>query len=757
MPGDLDPVTVMVSHTRAATLVSVDGTVRVWVPPLAVSTPVAVTLARVRSDLAPNPRVGEGYVLRVTGGMLAAPARVEWQVGSQVTVPAADLRVATLNAAGVLTPLAGAQGAGNLVAAEVAQAGPLVLVARGTLGGASWAPDLAPGAAGDALLWRGDVSGARAAYQSALARGADAHASLGRAVTSLILLARQPPVSDALLRCGLDQDVVLEGVLGEGGVLAQAAADRAGDGSAVLTDASGETGLLADEVYARRTGADVQVVAAGMGFELRVVLPPETATPGALVDRRGFTGQVALRTGGDTFTWTSRGTGHVSWRRGSGFGAQVTVTLEDVVLNGAPGSVTLSGTFSDTVGRAPRLLDNLGVLASVTPPLSGVLEKLLDGCGAQMTEPFLRASARSLADALPPVLEDLELAASAGQDGVLLALPPGLTRLPRALPLGARDARVVKAAVGLLQGALVWASVYQVLGGTPDGGPRVLKDLVVDGMTHVVDSDGGITTGAARVLDLPGISAGLNAHLLEPAAPLVDLRDVRAAWTTALVDVRAALMPQGPQGLLLRVDPLAVETLAPSVLMLTNALLDSLPSGATSVTLEDGVVVRLGAALDAPPTHDTLVAANASQPLSAVVQGNPDAVAAAGRDPVLVWRDRGASNVLLDAVVTVPPAAAQACDGAEDQRCGAGWACAPEELGMCASSLDACVSDAMCSVPGEGCQLPHRCRRALPPVVDWTALRARFAGPHAPGWAPWSWHMLQPLLGQDPVDATLVR
>ena len=49
--------------------------------------------------------------------MLAAPARVEWQVGSQVTVPAADLRLATLNGAGVLTPLAGAQVAGNPFAA----------------------------------------------------------------------------------------------------------------------------------------------------------------------------------------------------------------------------------------------------------------------------------------------------------------------------------------------------------------------------------------------------------------------------------------------------------------------------------------------------------------------------------------------------------------------------------------------------------------------------------------------------------------
>ncbi|HMW49093.1 MAG TPA: hypothetical protein PKC70_12410, partial [Cellvibrionaceae bacterium] len=157
-----------------------------------------------------------------------------------------------------------------------------------------------------------------------------------------------------------------------------------------------------------------------------------------------------------------------------------------------------------------------------------------------------------------------------------------------------------------------------------DGGVLALGDLVVDGMTHTADPDGGFGQVAARVLDLDALSAGLNAHLLEPVSTPLDLGDVRAAYTGALQDARLAMVTPGPQGELLRVDPATQETLGPDVLALTNALLDSLPAGALPVNLDNGTVVRLGAALDMPPGHALLVSANGGVALTAVVPGNPE-------------------------------------------------------------------------------------------------------------------------------------
>jgi hypothetical protein len=226
-------------------------------------------------------------------------------------------------------------------------------------------------------------------------------------------------------------------------------------------------------------------------------------------------------------------------------------------------------------------------------------------------------------------------------------------------------------------------SNYQVLGASADGGVLALGDLVVDGMTHTADPDGGFGPVPARVLDLDALSAGLNAHLLEPVSTPLDLGDVRAAYTGALQDARLAMVTPGPQGELLRVDPATQETLGPDVLALTNALLDSLPAGALPVNLDNGTVVRLGAALDMPPGHALLVSANGGVALTAVVPGNPDAVQASGLDPTLVLQDRGAWSALLDSVVAVTPPAVNACTGPQDQSCGPGWACTADELGSC--------------------------------------------------------------------------
>ncbi|MBI5493384.1 MAG: hypothetical protein HY904_00045 [Deltaproteobacteria bacterium] len=742
-----DAVSVTVERTRGALLQSADGTVTLRVPALAVAADVTLTLARLEGPGVPVPRVGEGYLFRVEGGALAVPARVEWKVRPEVSVPVAELRIAAADAWGALVPLPGAQAVAGVVAAELGASTTLALVDRRAMP-AGWAEELPAPGAGDALLWTGDMAGARAAYHTARSRGVDAHASLGRAVTDLLLMAGAPPVSDLLLRCGLEGGALFSGIVGEGGVLAQAAADRAGSALLVVADAAGETPLVVDEVYARRSAGDGVVTAVGPAGWLRVVLPAGVGGTSVRQERAQFGGTVELVHGGDRFVWTDGAAGAIRFRHGGGAGGVVDVGLEDVVLAGAPGAVTLRGTVNDVVTEVPSLGRSLGLTSRTEPRVEGVLEQFLAGCGADVTEGWLRGAAADLADRLAPVAADLADAALA--EGVVMTLPSGLTRLPRGIPLTAVDARLLRAAVQLVRAALLGLGAYRVAGLDADGGTLPLNALVRVGEVHRFDADGGISVVPALVLDAERVATELNSHLLEPVAVPVALEESRTAVGEALDGLVGAMLQQAgaPDGLV-RLSAWRGTPLAADWGLLLTAALQSLPVGAAGVGL-GGVTVHLSRLFDQPLDHARLAAGNRGEPLLRVVPGAADARVPQRRDPALRVHERGALLAAWSAAFTWPPALAETCQSPADSACGVGWTCSPDELGACGSSYGVCVDNGSCALPDEACVLPHRCRPALPPAVDWGATFRLVRGPGAAGWAPGAWHLVQPLWGGDP-------
>ena len=363
--------TVNVTRTRAQTLDSPDGVVRVTVPALSVEGNTSLVLARLRADLVTDPHIGEAYVLRVTTGALNAPARVEWHVGPDISIPTRDLRIATLGPDGNLRLLGGAQATTDAVAAEVDGAATLLLVDKATLA-QELQVDLPIHSGGDALLWRADVEGARAAYNTARQQGPNPSAALGRALTDLLLLTKKAPFSDVLLRCGLPPDALLMALVGPGGVLAQAAEDRAGEFSLILADVAGRETLLGDEVYARRNGGRTSVTARGAGFELRVTLPRGEIALGQRLTRTQLPADVELIHGGDRFTWPVGAAGTITvFQRGAAQGGRVQLQVEGAELTGPPGSVTVElATMDDGVGVPPDVLASLGVSALEGPAVS---------------------------------------------------------------------------------------------------------------------------------------------------------------------------------------------------------------------------------------------------------------------------------------------------------------------------------------------------------------------------------------------------
>lgn len=751
-PVELDPVTATVTRTRATVLKTPDGVVTLRVPALAVDTQLRMTLARLRADLAPTPRVGHGHVLHLEEGTLQAPARVEWRVDATLTVPPSELRVATLDQDGMLVPLPGAQVGADFVAAELDRAAVVVLVDRRAISDVPtrWAPDVPPQSSGDALLWRADVVGARAAYHAARSLGPNPSAALGRAVTDLLLVLQTAPISDVLLRCGLSQTALVDALVADGGVWAQAAADRAGDAAFVLSDASGLSQHVADEVH-MRVGPDGTrlLVARTAAEELRVALPADAA---GVLGRGDFGGQVTLISGGDTFVWAPGAPGSVQVI--TTHNPQLSVVLTDLELTGPPGSVTLSGSVIDLPAAAPSWL------GSVLGQTSGTraLVALLDQCSAEVTEPWLRDAAVSVAQHLVPVAADLAEAAAAPPAQQLLQLPPGLTRLPRSLNLTARDAEMLRGVVQLSRAALLTLGQYRVAGRNALGLSHPVSQWVTQGQLHTVGPDGVVDT-PGRVLDVNLLATELSAQLLAPTAmdTPISLEDARVALGAALTALRTSAGNTGaPEGLV-RWTALESRGLVVVLTTVLDTLLASLPSGAQPVPIpgSPGMAAALAHAFDQPVDHQALVSANGGAPLCVAFPGSPQGLTPPSRDARVLWTDHGFSSALWNAVLELPSITAVPCDPlASDNSCGANARCAIGGAGQCATGGGACVEPEGCPLPGDTCQLPGTCVQAVPPLVDWDVLRGVLEGPRAPGLAPGVWSLYQPLANQDPADAS---
>jgi hypothetical protein len=562
-----------------------------------------------------------------------------------------------------------------------------------------------------------------------------------------MLLLGQAPVSDVLLRCGLPGDVLLTSLLGPEGAWARAAEDRAGSAALQLTDASGTRTWRGNEVYTRAQGARVTQVVRTDGLELRWEGPP----PNGAVDRSGFGGQLEVRTGGDVFRWEPGAAGTLAVQAGRTPGAPVAVTLTGLVLTGPPGTLTVNGTVGDLVTTAPTLLG----LADAGLGITDALRVLVQGCSADVTEPWLRQVAQQLRVPLASIASDLDEAASAATSAPLLELPPGLTRLPRALKLTARDARV---AVGLVRGAraaLGLLAHYRVAGRNSMDQPHPLRDFITDGERHIQDASGAITTVPARVWDLERISRSLNADLLVPEGDSNQLEKVRADLVGALAALRAsAAAPSGTDGVL-EFSALEDAGLLQPLAVLLEALEASLPAGAMPVPLPGapGFSAALGAALDAPPARDALLAANGGAGFTEVFAGSPQGRTPDSRDPLLLLADRGFSLALWGAVLPGPLLDTLACGGGLPA-CASGFACVPVAVGTCGGTSDnQCVIQDGCADAELTCVQPTECRRQLPPGVDWDALAGAFVGPTPAALAEGAWALVQPIGGMDPARA----
>jgi hypothetical protein len=755
-PPELDPVSTQVTRTAAARLVSADGDVAVLVPALAVRAPCTLSLARLRDDLAPSPRLGPGYVLHGDGCDLLTPARVEWSIRADAAAPSSELRVAAPDLAGDLVPLPEPQAGRDVVAARLDGPSVLVLVDRRTRA-PGWAADLPRSAAGDALLARGQVEAARAAYHAAREAGPDPHAALGRAVTELLLRTSLPPLSDVLLRCGLPPGALLEALVGPTGVLAQAAADRAGTASLVLVDPAGPEAVVVDEVYGRWVAGGAAVAARGPGFSLVLSLPPQDLPLGEPLGRTTLGGGLVVDSSGDRFQWLEGAGGSVVlYQPVSGLGGTIHARLLDVELSGPPGYLTVSGEVSDVITAPPEVLASLGLPPREGPPYEPVTSRILAQCSPDVTTAWLGRVAAQLAADLQPVASDLAEAGGSPATAPLLWLPTGLTRLPRPLPLTARDARLMAAALGAFRASLAFAAAYRWVGEDPEGRPHPLSDWLHQGQLHRWAARGEIEAVPARVVDHQAFSAELAAQVFLPsgdaAAQATALEHARTLLSGALGDLRAALTATATADGLVRFAELERRGLLAPVRSLVEALLGSLPAYTSAVPLDaaPGMAVQLSRLFDTPLTHEALVLANGREPLVTAFDGAPQGRTPRARDAAVLLHDRGLTGALWSSFLDLPrgPVALPcACPG--DTACGEGFLCQPDESGQCATAGSACASDNGCPV-GDTCARAHRCRRARPPLLDWDGTAAAFTGAEAPGWSAGTWHLLQAGTGMDP-------